>query len=500
MMKQKTKYVLFLLLVLVISLFTTQGIFPSTASSAFLATTTDGVDITLTVTEAVTPPTPPGGGGGGPPGYDTVEIINVETIVATNTATVLWETTRPAVSTFSWGLTTEYSDGTLQEISLSEDHLAVLNDLTPDSLYYFFIEVDDITTGIQGYAGVFRTLPIPDIQPPTNISNFQAVGTEDSVDLTWNNPLDEDFDLVRIVRSVDFFPLSPTEGKVVYEGRGTEGIDTDVEQGVTYYYSAFALDESGNPSEGSIALGRLVGIGEPPEIIDEPLDEFPPAPEIDLDPLFEKLSLLLIDFIQDGKKIPHTDNRVNIDGSKDLTISIDYERLPEILKTVAFTIADPEDQSRTFSFLLRVTPDKKTYRTTIAPFVKGGVYEFDVNILDHKNQGVKKLDGEMLVAAAIVEVEMFEPLRDLLLAHNCLLLLILLLLVLLISAYLRLYKKMKNRKLFFVVATSILLVIVFSLYFNEQISDQYFCYALILLLLILIPRSMYQLLKRIFKK
>lgn len=497
-----------LILVLIILFFTTQGIFPSITFSAFTATTTDSINITLTVNAVEAPPTPPtGGGGGGPPGTpSTVQIIDVETITSTSTATVFWKTTRQAVSIFSWGTTTEYTLGTFSELDLSLDHLSFLENLIPDTQYFFFIEVDDFTTGKQGYVGTFNTLPLPDIKPPTNIINLQAIGTEDAVDLKWSNPPDEDFDLVRIVRSEEFFPASPYDGKVVYEGRGESTRDTDVNFGTTYFYSAFAFDKTGNYSEGSIAIGRLVSKGIPPEIIKEPFEEFPPSPEIH--PLLEELNLFHIDFIQDGKKIPHINNRVLIDGSKELIISIDYELLPEILKTIGFTIQDPEDSEKTFSFLLRVTDDKSTYRTTLAPFGKGGLYAFDVNILDHKNQGIKKLDGTLLAAAVIEEIEVVETvgklLKELIEQRFCFLFILLLLLLLMFITVIKFIRKRSKeqtqRKQLSILFFLLLIAFVTIVFFKDSIPEQYFCLLLWILLLLLLSYSIYKLFKRFLVK
>jgi len=489
--------------VLTLLFFTT---LPALSPFAFSATTTDAINITITVDEAAAPPAPPGTGGGGPIGTPaTVQIIDVDITVATDTATILWETNKPAISTLAWGTTTEYTLGTLSEIDLATLHSATLPGLTPDTEYLFFIEVDDLQVSRQGYAGTFRTLSLPDIEPPANVSNFVAQGTETSVDLSWENPPDEDFDLVRIVRSDTFFPLTPFEGVVVYEGRGAETRDRDVEEGITYYYSAFALDESGNPSEGSIASGRLVPPGVPPLIIPKPIEEFPPAPPDEVPPLLQILKLLHIDFIQDGKKIPYSGNRVPINGAKDLTVSIDYDRLPEILKTIALTFTDPEDSQKTFSFLLRVTPDKTTYRTTLAPLKRGGTYDFDVNILDHKNQAVKKLNGELLVAAVIEEVEAVEMfgtyLADLLRQNICLLLLLLVLLLLLSITYMRFFRKVGGRKLYLFLFILLAVIIVAALIlFRVRIGEQGFCLLLFLIIFFLLLYSTYKLSKRILTK
>jgi hypothetical protein len=59
------------------------------------------------------------------------------------------------------------------------------------------------------------------------------------VEIAWQNPLDVDFDTVRITRSTTAYPRDPFEGRVVYEGGGNFVIDKNVQEGVKYYLRNF---------------------------------------------------------------------------------------------------------------------------------------------------------------------------------------------------------------------------------------------------------------------
>ena len=156
---------------------------------------------------------------------------------------------------------------------------------------------------------------------------------------------------------------------------------------------------SASTNSNSFASARLILPGEIPPVGVDPFAEFPQALEVH--PAFQSLTLCDFDFFQGGQKLACVDNKVSIDGGKDLTVSIDYEKLPEVLKTIGLTLRDPLDPARTFSFLLRVEQDKTAYLATLSPLLDGGVYELNVTILDHQNQGLKKLRGDLLVAQAI---------------------------------------------------------------------------------------------------
>ena len=104
--------------------------------------------------------------------------------------------------------------------------------------------VDIILEPVTGSTDIIVT--IPDDIPPSNVSNAQAVpAAGPSVDLTWDNPVDDtDFAGVSIWRSITFFPSVPviTEGEEIYDGSGVAFADNDVLSGVTYYYAIFSYD------------------------------------------------------------------------------------------------------------------------------------------------------------------------------------------------------------------------------------------------------------------
>src|SRR5690606_4479282 len=56
--------------------------------------------------------------------------------------------------------------------------------------------------------------------------------------LTWKNP-SQQFDYVRIVKSETFFPSNPYDGTVLYEGSAQSFFDSNVREGVRYFYTLF---------------------------------------------------------------------------------------------------------------------------------------------------------------------------------------------------------------------------------------------------------------------
>jgi len=112
-----------------------------------------------------------------------------------------------------------------------------------------------------------------DTTPPSPVTNFTALNpTENTIDLTWTNPLDGDFAGTLIVRSQETITWAPTdyvnpvdqvvtEGVVVrYTGAGDHFTDTGLAPYRIYYYQAFAYDILYNYSSGVEASETTVPV------------------------------------------------------------------------------------------------------------------------------------------------------------------------------------------------------------------------------------------------
>ncbi len=336
------------------------------------------------------------GGGGG------VTVFSIYDVVITpgeKTVVIEWKTYTPTQGTITWGTTGEYKDEVIKEAGFGILHKVTLNDLIPGTQYFFQIEA--LTEGGVTYIlknQSFLTSGLEEGIP--NVSSFKAIPTQSTINLSWNNPKDPNFGEVRIIRNPNFFPSDYLDGKVVYQGKGESFIDSDVESGETYYYTLFVKDINGNYSSGMVSLAR-VGAN-PNDVVPDVYDNLPKAPYVN--PIIEALTFADFDFIQDGKKInPVRDSQINIDGTKNLTISLQYKKIPEVLKSIIVTLKDPEDPKKVFSFILKVNKEKTLYSATIAPLGRTGVYATRIAIVDYKNRGLKATDGQVIAQLALTE-------------------------------------------------------------------------------------------------
>lgn len=305
-----------------------------------------------------------------------------------------FKTTQPSLIKVFWGKSNDYEMGSMSGFFYEINHLVNIKELEQDTKYFYRIEATSSNGKISAYQSSFKTVKSIEESILTNVQNFRAIPLENSIALDWNNPSSDIFDSVRIVRSDKFFPRDVFDGEAIYEGKKESYEDKEVIAGKTYYYAIFAKDENGNYSSGALAQARIKLDGEVDAGL--PKDPFDGINIIkNVDPSISSLKLNDFDFIQKGKKLFDIDNTVTIDGSENLTISLDYNKVAEILKTIAITLVDPSDSEKVFPFLLRVNKDKTAYEATIAPLGKSGKYEMKIVVLDYKNQGLKRIEGSL---------------------------------------------------------------------------------------------------------
>ncbi len=257
-----------------------------------------------------------------------------------------------------------------------------------------------------------------------NVSNFSAVyqATSRQAALTWLNPNFPELAAVRLVRQSSSVPTGPTDGILIYDGTAQAAFDAAISAGQTYFYAAFVRDTAGRYSSGAVAV-LAVPTEPPPEEEEEEEEEPPPdedtgeepppggGPEpvidpfqffpevIDPDPLVQSLDWGDFVFSQPGERqrFFRGGENVPVVAGKDLSVSIDYDRLPESLKTIGLTIADPHNRRLTSSFILRINQDKTAYIANLGTLFKNGTYPIYISIINFKNQTIKRLTGRLVV-------------------------------------------------------------------------------------------------------
>lgn len=415
------------------------SIFFSSAIGIF-ATTEDQFEVSAEVVASPAPSVTPSreGGGSGQFIYPIISDLIVEP--SQTGAKISWKTNIPTKDNLEWGRTQDYELGKQLESSFSTQHQVVISGLTPNTLYFFSI------TSVSSYGATTRLerqtfVTSKFIEGYPNPINFRALALENEIELTWKNPTNPEFKEVRLVKSDKFFPADPDDGEVIYEGTSEKNIDDQVKKGTTYYYALFAKEKDGTFSSGVLAKARILLPGERPEEEKEIFETLPKAPTVH--PQIQALNFFDFDFIQNGKILEKQGAAtVAIDGKKNLTITLDYGKVPEVLKSIVFTLTHPSNKEKKFSFLLRINQEKTFYTASLAPLGESGLYKVNIAIVDFKNQGLKKITGALL---ASVQSAAILPKKYLIYFFKSNFIKYLLLLLILIIAY-EIYKNLRDRR------------------------------------------------------
>ncbi|MDO8573119.1 MAG: fibronectin type III domain-containing protein [bacterium] len=351
-----------------------------------------------------TPSTPPpssSGGGNGP--IQTSNIVplvtHIEVTASTTDAVIFWNTNVDTEGTLSWGRTTDYDKGSLTEVFFGKNHITRINNLIPNTLYYFKIDLVS-TYGITGTltGQTFKTKDILEGKLFPNVTTFSVIPDKDSIFLKWVNPPSDKFEEVRIVRLEKTYPKDPLDGKVVYEGRDSRSTDTDTREGVTYYYAIFAKDKTGNYSSGAVGQGSLLrGRSDTP--IDQEFSDTENniTPDIETNEYYEDTLVLQdFEFRQDGILIPWRGATMTIDATKNYEISIPYKKIPDPTRIVIIGLQDVLQHETVYTFLLRADDTRDVYEGTMSPIGERGEYNLKIKTLTSKSKEIKILSGLLI--------------------------------------------------------------------------------------------------------
>lgn len=344
------------------------------------------------------------------PSPTSLVIKNLSVTPDETTAEMTFETNFAASIVISYGTSLSTLD---QTITIDGDpsvksYSATLTDLEPGTLYFFRIDAETVSspTKTATRSDTFETLiPIFTAVSPTNF-NADYQESQNGIVLTWDNPPPDEFDIVRVLKSDTFYPSDPTDGEIIYEGRADQFVDTNVEAGVTYYYTLFARNDAGQFSSGLIDSDRVPIVEDPDPVDPDPTD---PDPDEEPDP-FDKLpdvtdpdpALKDLEFriIQSGRVQTFLDgDLVALEGDESFVITVDYDDLPEVLKTIGVTLIHPTRPDKVFSFLLKVDDAKTQYQANIAPLYDSGEYEMHIHIIDHQNNRLSRYANALVVGA-----------------------------------------------------------------------------------------------------
>jgi hypothetical protein len=337
------------------------------------------------------------GGGGGAAIVDSgvpLSMFDLSARASENSIELSWLTNKPAYTDIRFGLDETYASGFVGNPNLVFEHAFVLPNLAPATRYYIEIA---LRSGTGERVVRLTALTTLSTQPAAsedvpNVTDVAATPTAEGIEIVWSKP--PEIARVIIIRSEVVPGASPSEGEVVFRGEAESFLDTEVEPGKNYRYTVIA--ETAELARASGVLVDAAPLGTPV------IDPYAEYGELTVHPKIAKLTISDFDIIQSGTRINVEGERAVLVAGEPFVVSIDYDKLPEILKTIAVTMTDV-DTGEAFTFLLRVNPGKTGYRATIGALERTGTFTLSFAIVDHQNRGMKKIQEDVFVASAFSE-------------------------------------------------------------------------------------------------
>lgn len=347
--------------------------------------------------------TTPGGDGGGSSDSFAPQIFDVAVQSTYNSAIISWSTDEISLGKVAWGKNQDYGDGQITVEKYLKKHQSQVLNLQPQTQYYFRITAIDQAGNTRVYTGKFLTLVEPDTIGPQNVTNFAIRPVRDRMILSWNNPPDLDFANVRIVRSDKFYPLDPYNGEVVYEGAQTFISDGSVAPGVTYFYTIFAKDNTGNFSTGVVGIGRILWYSEyQPQYPDAPIVdvEFPQAPgSLDNPANFNDFTI-----IYNNGSATGNNNNLQLPEGTDIKITVPQSALPAGTDSLTVTVRDETNNSGESTYLFAFDKLAKQFFVTIPALVAKQSYRLVITVFNSAQQILQTIAGSLSVVGNAGEI------------------------------------------------------------------------------------------------
>lgn len=357
-------------------------------------------------------------------------VDEIEVVPSEDHAVIVFKTKFASHMTLSWGNKGEYEIGSLAESWYHEQFNIRVENLLPSTHYYYYLTLTDTLSRVFHFEGDFVTTASIDNDAPPPPSEFRYALAPDFTLLRWTNPKNLDFSKVKLVRSDISFPKDQFSGKIIYEGAGENVSDLDVREGVTYYYSLFSSDKSGNfsgpailqltykkpkntttniattsvpakpkdpllvdgkpyiftaNSDGEILTGTInKNIGRPNicSITDNLFTNKNDLGYPQTTPNTLNLDASNIRFLQNKKTVYRNGSNIQLDSSYPMTLEIPFDKNPRFDGSTLVLCVDGNIFNERFGYLLNKDDSERKFGVVVPAFAYQGDYKFYVKMLE----------------------------------------------------------------------------------------------------------------------
>jgi hypothetical protein len=298
----------------------------------------------------------------------------------------------PTKYTVRWGRTDAGEMGQISTSIFRQEHTSFIPNLEPGTEYVVILYLTN-RFGVAEEAARERVRTLPALMSDAPLAVTSLVGAVRDTDavLRWKNP--EQFDMIRVVRSHLFYPLSPTDGVVVYEGRGESFTDSGIfAERSPYYYSVFAY--SGGRSSAP-AVVRLSKSGDPittPQVPTPPTDTGVGTSNTPIvqTPLVLSAENVFVT-VDNQKTLPFTSFE-DIPVGSQVLVSIPKNAVLPNIKTIILSLTDPVDSRIVTRYLMTLNPDRTAYEVQFQINQAEGLSRWEIEVFDYELAMVRSVE------------------------------------------------------------------------------------------------------------
>jgi len=312
-----------------------------------------------------------------------IENLKIGNIMS-NSAEISWQTNNSASCVISLGKTSEYETETIAEAENFTNHLSKLTGLYPSTIYHFNIICKNAgnLTAQTGDKYFTTTYIIGDV------NNFTASAGKAEIFLTWENPVDPNFQLVRLVENENSYPIDINDGTEIYQGTGSSFTDKNVKVGKIYYYTIFAEGKNGSWSPGALAFAQIQPVKTPVTPV-TPI--IPVTPGITSN---KEITITIINFSAKEANLPvEKNNIIEVPANSPITISANCSQIPGAEKLL---INLQNNEKNPSSILNKESAGNSCEISIISP-QNPGIYPMEISITDSKYRVIGKITAELKV-------------------------------------------------------------------------------------------------------
>ncbi len=313
---------------------------------------------------AVTPPPSYGNNGGVVLPEEDIFVNDLLIQPDFTNSTISWKSSISTISIIKWGETMEVKEGTLSSVVFARNHKMEIINLKPGTMYFFTIESRDVNGKINIHPPTyFFTKFLKDTTLPSNPRNLDISSDIPGITIFWQNPPDENFSYVRIMRYEDHFRGNPFLGKLVYEGSEEKFLDKNVIKGKRYFYALFSRDNEGNFSSG-VAISETAYSAK----------KIPVQTQIETKPQKAVTTEIFFAYQYNQQVEPLSNVKtIIIDGDKSTIIDTNTKTLPDDWMKITNQEGEIVGQ-----YLFSFNKDSKRYQSVVSPLEKAGTYRVEI--------------------------------------------------------------------------------------------------------------------------